>query len=1631
MLQRRVTPAKRYVRRTLQVVALVGTLLVGIIALALIVSQTPWFRDWLRKYVVRQASQYVNGTVSIGSLGGNLFYGIELGDVSIDVNGEHILTLKQVEVKYSVAELVSQGVTIQQIRLNQPFVLLRHDANGWNLARLVKRQEQEANRQGPRRSIMLPDIQVVDGRLAIDDRAPSATVHFPSRIDGLNVKASFAYAPVHYSVTLEKLTFSGKAPDLTVTQLTGALATREDDLNVSKLFLETPESAVSIDGVIHDYLASPSMQVTVSAQKLSLPEFGGVFPVVRGYNLHPSFDVKADGPQDRLQMALNVKSEAGTASGTVTADLKAPDLGVRGDVTVRNLDLAPILKDPAQRSDITGHAKVDLRVPSAPASASALERLRAHVIFEGPTVVAAGYRASAVRATADVAGRRISLDARASAYGGSAIAKGVIVAPGPAAEPTQIDLTGSASHINLAGLPANLSAPKVATDLNATAYHVKGSVGPTTAVEGNATLAQSTIVGGTIVSGTSGEFAVTLGPAAARARSAGASRLTSLTYAARGEVVGMNLRRVGEAFQIVALATPDYDSLVNSRFDVKGSGTPGTVTRVDASGTATNSQLFGATVPNVAYDVHLASGPEGLQSLTYTARGEVRALNLQRIGKTFEIAALATPEYDSLLNTQFDVKGDGTTIERMRLDATGAATDSRVFGGTLPRMGYEAHLADGALKGKATGEFRDLNPARIAANSRLDGHVSGSVDASFGVAGLSAPITPDSISADGRITLTKSDVAGLAIDSADVQGQYANRRGNLRAATIKGPDLDVRASGPIALDRSGQSNLTYHVASTNLESLGKLVNQPLAGSVVLDGTLTGNAASLQTTGSMDGSNIGYQGSKALDLNSTYQVTMPDLEFARAEVSAETKGTFVQIGGVQINALTATTNYANKTVNFQAHLVQAPSGGQIEEAADLPKTGARELDASGSVVFHPDHQELHLPALTLRTQGVEWKNAPGSSPTIKYGNSQIELQDVRLVNADQALDVNGVFSVGDNPVIGGITVRARNVDISQLERLTLQNRGFTGRLDADAKISGSAKAPEVSGHAAVANGGFQQFKYQSLTADATYTAGRVGIDARLVQVPGTELTVKGTLPVSALRPNPTGPGGHSEAAAGEAIDLTIKSTRVDLGIVQGFTTALTNVTGTMEADVRVTGSAVDPHLKGYVDFQNGAFGVPQAGVAFSGLTTRLELEEDRLHIPAFEIKDQHGQSLRIQGDLAYHEGQAGAVNVAIEADDFKVIDNDLGNVHLESHLKLTGEVRKPRLEGEVRADAGRLEIDRILLMFTNPYSEEALPDVISAQETTTSAKGADQATRDALARGREIGLEKESRQNATAPELPAPKTGIFSALAMDVHFLAPDNLVLRGNDLRPGGVTAAQVGSVNATVGVDLQIQKRPDGPVTLLGRANTVRGFYEFQGRRFTIQRDGQVQFRGLPDLNPDIDVTAERIIPNSGVTARVHVTGTARAPQISLTSDPPLDEADILSLIVFNRSVNELGSGERATLAETAGGIASGFVASSLGRSIGKALDVDLFEITASDPVTGETAGGVTLGKQISDKAFVRFRQQFGQRSFTEFMLEYQLARFLRLETRGAPETSGVANRLTQRRVERGGIDLIFFFSY
>jgi len=51
------------VKRVTHVLIIVLTLVVGATAAAVIVSQTAWFKNWLRGYIVAQANSYLNGTL--------------------------------------------------------------------------------------------------------------------------------------------------------------------------------------------------------------------------------------------------------------------------------------------------------------------------------------------------------------------------------------------------------------------------------------------------------------------------------------------------------------------------------------------------------------------------------------------------------------------------------------------------------------------------------------------------------------------------------------------------------------------------------------------------------------------------------------------------------------------------------------------------------------------------------------------------------------------------------------------------------------------------------------------------------------------------------------------------------------------------------------------------------------------------------------------------------------------------------------------------------------------------------------------------------------------------------------------------------------------------------------------------------------------------------------------------------------------------------------------------------------------------------------------------------------------------------------------------------------------------------
>jgi autotransporter translocation and assembly factor TamB len=1503
------------VRRALQVVAILCTLLIGAASLTLIVSQTAWFKDWLRGFIVRQADGYLNGRLTIGRLGGNLFFGVELENIDVTLDGQSVIAVKDIGLQYNAFDFLGGGVRLDSIRVNGPVVRLEKAGDGWNLGQLVKKQEKEADREGPGRPISIDEVGITDGSFFIEGKIGPSNLDLPSRIERLNATLGFEYDPVNYTVRIGHLSFRSPDRHFRLADLSGTISTKEDAIFLEKLAIRTEESALSIGGSVRGYQRTPALDLTVSSEKLALQEIARLVPALRQYRLQPAFEISANGPLSRLRLVFHTRSGAGQLDGNVVTDLTVPERRIEGTVDLRHLDLAPLLKANAQHSDITGRAVVDLRLTgrTAPNPLAAIDG-RWQVV--APRVVAFGYEARDVTAEGRFDRGVLHLNGQAAAYGGRATFGGTLT-PGT---PLRLDLTGQATHLDLRNLPRALKVPAVASDLNV-GYRVAGSLNDLTA---DATFRPSELAG---------------------ARIAG------------GGTAGVTLRR---------------------------------------------------------------------KEIAYRADATVRDLDLQRIGRAFRIEALSGDRYQSMVNGSFVVNGTGTALERMTLDARGTLVDSSLFGGQVPRLVFDTRLANGGLTVKGDGEFGGFNPAALAGRPELAGNLSGSLNIDATVPSLAGPIDPMAVRAAGTVSLADSRVGELAITRAAVDGQFADGRGNLRSLAISGPDVDVNAKGRVDLRPDGASDLEYRASVTNLETVGRMFNTEVSGNLTAEGRLTGNQRSLETKGTGSVNNLRYGTNSVMAAKTTYDVRVPDLEPARAEVAADTTATLLQVAGRNILEATARTTWKDQTLGFDA---------KIDEQK-------RTLVANGDVVIHPDHQEIHLRDLALTTAGVEWRTESDTEAAIQYGGDRVAVENLRLVSGTQRLAVEGAFGgPGDT-----LTVRAEAVDVASVNALMLGQQPVGGTLNANATLTGTREAPRADATFSLTNGSFREFQYQSFEGTIAYAADGVRLDTRLSQTPDAWMAAKGFVPAAFFKaPDAaeTAAGSaedHHAARPGEELDMSVKSSTLSLGLIAAFVPQVSKVSGSLQIDVRVTGSRNDPHLNGSVDIRNGAFTIAELTKSgYTGLDTRITLAPDRVQIQNFSLLDEHQHTLSVSGELAVHQRQIGGVQIAIKSDQFEVIDNQLADIKLNTDLRVTGELRQPRVEGTLAVHTGTIDVGQVLATTTrNAYAveptklESEAPGAVApagapAGGATTPPPSEAPAAPAATASSAAAGTADPATQAppAAGQEEPAPAPSVFDSLALDVRLSMPNNVVIKGTDLNPSGASPIGLGDVNVTIGGDVRATKKAGDKVQLIGTVNTVRGTYDFQGRRFDIQRDGRIQFTGSGEINPTLDIVAQRLI--SGVEAQVHVQGTARRPQLRLSSRPPLDEADILSLIIFNQPANALGEGQQVSLAQRAGALASGFVASSLARSIGGALELDVFEIqTAPEDGYGPS---VTFGEQVGERLFFRFRQAFGSQSVSEFILEYQLAEYWRLQTSVA-EGGGAQRNLTQR-VEQGGIDLIFYYTY
>lgn len=243
-------------------------------------------------------------------------------------------------------------------------------------------------------------------------------------------------------------------------------------------------------------------------------------------------------------------------------------------------------------------------------------------------------------------------------------------------------------------------------------------------------------------------------------------------------------------------------------------------------------------------------------------------------------------------------------------------------------------------------------------------------------------------------------------------------------------------------------------------------------------------------------------------------------------------------------------------------------------------------------------------------------------------------------------------------------------------------------------------------------------------------------------------------------------------------------------------------------------------------------------------------------------------------------------------------------------------------------------------------------------------------------------------------LPAGPSAPVFPLRFDIQVNAPSSLRIDNN-------------IAHVVSSADLRLQGTYDRPL-LFGHAEIERGDIVFEGNRYLVTR-GSIDFLNPAGrIEPLFDIEAETRVRVPAETYRVtiSVNGTPNRMSLSLGSDPPLPEVDIIALL-FGQATNlddaELRAlrPEAATEAQKALIRAAGarLIASPISgpvrRVVEETFGLDTAQISPNfgasetDPLTFSPR--LILGKRLSPRAFLTFSRALGTTDRNQIIvLEY-----------------------------------------
>ena len=890
----------------------------------------------------------------------------------------------------------------------------------------------------------------------------------------------------------------------------------------------------------------------------------------------------------------------------------------------------------------------------------------------------------------------------------------------------------------------------------------------------------------------------------------------------------------------------------------------------------------------------------------------------RQLGGALDLKAKGTLD---ALSGGFDLVLDGSANDlALGMDAADA-----ILSGQTTLSGRLARTASGfSAENFAIGNAR----SRIGANGSFS---SDTADFRFELAlddlGLISDNASGALNATGTAKGTEGNIA-LAFDTSVPTGSLAGHNlsdGRLGfAGVLNDATLNGNLSGLAFLD-GHRVDLTAGLSSADGASRLSDLRFKTQGTQ-LTGDVTQDASGLLT------------GQLALDAN---DLTLAGaLALTELEGAATARISLAPQGDQQAAAIAARAQ--NLVIAGDTRIKSAEIDARIDDAFGVPAINgtlsANTIRAAGLTVAtvsakaQTQGEATAFSANATLDNGAKLAGAGSLAPagsgyrlaldqlSLDHGSASARLVDgtSATIADDVVILQSAVFAVGTGRITSSgtagdsldLTIDLKSVPLSTANAI-LPELGLAGTLSGRARVTGAASDPQIAfdmsgagiNARAIAEFGIAPL---SVSAKGGFAREMLTLSSLTASAPsGLQISAKGRLPL-------VGSGG--DLAVGGTAPLSLAN-RV-------LASRGAQASGTVTIDARLTGSLAKPAYSGTIKMAGAEFVDPQSNLRLQSISAAARLNGETVTIESFRGSLAAGGSIGASGSVSLDADAGFPADIGISLDSARYADGNMLVATASGQLKLTGALmRSPLLAGSIWLQK----------------AEIAIPDSFGGQSALLDVKHEDAPA------GVAATLEKIEANTAGTSSSRAS-----SSLRLDISIDAPNQVFVRGR-----GMDAELGGKVRLTGPVDA---------IQPVGGFELIRGRLIILGQRITFD-SGLVSLTG--NLDPYVDFTASS--PGDDITVYVKVRGPVSDLDVSFSSLPELPQDEVLSQLIFKRTLGDLSPLQLAKLAAAASELAGGG-GNSLTDSLRSAAGLaDLDVVTDAE---GNTA--VRAGTYLQDNIYV-----------------------------------------------------------